>query len=479
MLKSIYNYLYPYTKKVKPEDNISQDDNMTVTYIRCLFHDFRGPLNNISLGIDIIKETMDETSENYEVINNIRDSCLFLKNALDGFLNIKNVANNNDEFINITYEPFNIVGVIKKIQYLILFNMLNKKIEIIYNISNNIYEWVLGDAINLQHVLLNLLSNAIKYSDKPGKIIIDVKSKEHNKIQNIVISIIDYNKPIKPEIKKKLFEKYNTTDSHGTGLGLFISKKIIELHNGKIYHIYNTLSNGEIIGNIFVIEIPLKICYSSEKFRSSKELSIETSKKVNYTPKNSYTHPFPADVDSPPYNHIYHEVMNRRIKSDSTDIQIPKQIITNKKLKCYVVDDSDISRKMIKRVLSLKHDIVVFDIYESFDGVDIISKIHNNINEIDIIFIDNVMPNLSGSLSTKILRGLGYKNIIIGVTGNGLNEDINEFYDNGADHIFVKPFSKDKIDMICDFVRYNDCISIPNKKLKINSNNILYWSDEG
>jgi len=463
-----------------------------------LFHDFRGPLNNISLGIDIIKETTDESDDNYEIINNIRDSCTFLKTALDGFLNIKNVANNSDEFIDIIYQPFNIVGVIKKVQYLILFNMLNKQIEIIYNISNDIYEWVLGDAMHLQHVLLNLMSNAIKFSDKPGKIIIDVKSKEHNKIQNIVISIIDNNKPIEPDIKKKLFEKYNTTDSHGTGLGLFMSKKIIELHKGNIYHVYNSLPNGVIIGNIFVIEISLKICYSSDKIKSSKELELlplehfttpsavqnfENNKNGNFvnfkgylTTNISHVTPFPLEVDLMPkrLSRSSQVVVSERVNNDFVDVQSPKM---KKLLKCYIVDDSEISRKMVRRLLSLKSN--VFDIYESNDGLEIILKIHNNINDIDIIFIDNVMPNLSGSLSAKILRGLGYKNIIIGITGNGLNEDIKDFYDNGADHIFVKPFSKDKIDMIYDFVTYNNCISVPNKKLKINSDNNLYWSGGG
>jgi DNA-binding response OmpR family regulator len=67
------------------------------------------------------------------------------------------------------------------------------------------------------------------------------------------------------------------------------------------------------------------------------------------------------------------------------------------------------------------------------------------------------MPNLTGEFLTKILRCIGYQGLIIGITGNGLEEDVKQFLDNGADYIFIKPFTKRKLDKLLDFTK-NKCI---------------------
>ena len=65
--------------------------------------------------------------------------------------------------IEIKYEPFNIVGLIKKVQHILIFNSIQKNIEVKYT-TKKIKEWIIGDSKNIQHVIMNLLSNAIKFS---------------------------------------------------------------------------------------------------------------------------------------------------------------------------------------------------------------------------------------------------------------------------------------------------------------------------
>ena len=60
---------------------------------------------------------------------------------------------------------------------------------------------------------------------------------------------------------------------------------------------------------------------------------------------------------------------------------------------------------------------------------------------ISMCFVDNVMPHISGELLSKILRGIGYNGLIVGITGNGVEQDKQSFIDNGADYVFVKPFT--------------------------------------
>ena len=144
-----------------------------------------------------------------------------------------------------------------------------------------------------------------------------------------------------------------------------------------------------------------------------------------------------------------------------------QKVSISSKIKIALVDDSDISRKLLNRLLG-SHSFIKENkckIYESVDGLDAISMLHNKINKFSIIFMDNIMPSISGVLASKILRGFGYKNLIFGITGNGLTEDVNEFIVNGADYVFVKPFKKENLDMVFVFVATYGFSVLPGKKI--------------
>ena len=105
-------------------------------------------------------------------------------------------------------------------------------------------------------VLSNLLNNAIKYT-KNGTVIINTSiangsNNNPNNDKEAVVTIMDTGYGMTPEIMQKLFSKFVTTSSHGTGLGLFISKGIIEAHGGRIWAENN--SNG--VGSSFSFSLP-------------------------------------------------------------------------------------------------------------------------------------------------------------------------------------------------------------------------------
>jgi CheY-like chemotaxis protein len=119
-----------------------------------------------------------------------------------------------------------------------------------------------------------------------------------------------------------------------------------------------------------------------------------------------------------------------------------------------IVDDSDLSRKLLSKLLK-NHTYfskTQYKLYEAVDGLDAVSTLHGRLDHISIIFMDNIMPTVTGVLASKIIRGLGYKRLIFGITGNGLKEDIHEFIENGADYVFIKPFKKEKLDMIFELI---------------------------
>lgn len=124
-------------------------------------------------------------------------------------------------------------------------------------------------------------------------------------------------------------------------------------------------------------------------------------------------------------------------------------------LKVLIVDDAAMIRKLMTKLLSSKGSIC--DTAE--DGlfaVDIMKKYYNetsllncNDKNYDIIFMDFMMPNMDGPQATREIRALGYKGLIIGVTGNMMPTDVDYFMNSGADTILPKPLS---IQMLQDYL---------------------------
>ena len=107
-----------------------------------------------------------------------------------------------------------------------------------------------------------------------------------------------------------------------------------------------------------------------------------------------------------------------------------------------VVDDSSLNRKMLKRVFNSSG--YTYD--EAVDGVNAVEKVKSRMTgesgrrEYDAILMDFVMPNMDGPTATEIIRALGYRGIIFGVTGKSQENDIAYFTSKGADGVLTKPF---------------------------------------
>ncbi len=108
--------------------------------------------------------------------------------------------------------------------------LTNKKIQLEFTPSQKESIFVNADKVRIFEVISNLLSNAIRFTKNEGSIRINVEKKESEALVNIK----DTGSGIQPEIMPNLFSKFVTNSPRGTGVGLFISKSIIESHGGKI-----------------------------------------------------------------------------------------------------------------------------------------------------------------------------------------------------------------------------------------------------
>jgi two-component system, OmpR family, sensor histidine kinase VicK len=128
-------------------------------------------------------------------------------------------------------------------------NNKQRKIKLLYSNTDDII--VEADKGRLIQVVSNLFSNAVKFTNEGGEIYVTIKKDDTD--QQIVVSVTDNGQGIDPEIFPRLFTKFTSKSVVGTGLGLFVSKKIIEAHGGRIWAKNN--SDGK--GSTFSFTLPI------------------------------------------------------------------------------------------------------------------------------------------------------------------------------------------------------------------------------
>jgi CheY-like chemotaxis protein len=242
-----------------------------------------------------------------------------------------------------------------------------------------------------------------------------------------ILEIKDFGAGISKENMDMLFQEGVEYDvnrlqsGHGSGLGLWISKRIIELHHGTI----RATSQGNGQGSTFTIELPLVL----KQFQKDKSNCSQKQKR-----NENIVLPSPQEFEI--------VCMGESLGSPKINIDMPPIDEENKlSYSCLVVDDALSSRKILSRILSkLGHECS-----EAYDGLNCLEVFRSSENPFDVILMDFEMPNMKGPEATRELRSMGYRGVIIGVTGNVLLEDQEYFRHSGADDVVLKPV---KIDIL-------------------------------
>jgi CheY-like chemotaxis protein len=199
----------------------------------------------------------------------------------------------------------------------------------------------------------------------------------------------------------------------GSGMGLWLSKQIVELHGGTVAVTSEGLGKGCCFElRLSVIAPSPSFCSSAMPGHSSAQLQSFHRHAISRSTHPFAVHPFPLTSSMP----------------------APSR-------QCLVVDDSKLNRKVMVRLLGL------FDCpaLEAGDGMQCVTMVRESVDRFGMVFIDNEMPLLSGPEAVAQLRAMGYRGSIVGVTGNAQSEELKLFSDCGADEVLLKPVTLDML----------------------------------
>jgi signal transduction histidine kinase len=228
---------------------------MQKEFINIAAHELRTPIQPI-LGLSDILHSKIKDSEQLELLDAVIRNAKRLQRVTEDILDVTKIESRS---LKINKERFNLNDLISSLveDYR---NQIEKEcdsIKILYESKNDFF--VDADRGRLTQVISNLLSNAIKFTKKEGTInlnVVEVKQdnyQQEEEEKEVIVSIKDTGIGIDPQILRRLFTKFATkSQTGGTGLGLFISKNIIEAHGGKVWA--NNNSDGK--GATFAFSLP-------------------------------------------------------------------------------------------------------------------------------------------------------------------------------------------------------------------------------
>jgi signal transduction histidine kinase len=240
-------------------EQLNLHDKMQKEFINIAAHELRTPIQPLLSLTQIIRSKIKD-AEQGELLDNVIKNAKRLHRLAEDILDITRIESQS---LDLKKERFNLNDLILNgVQD--YKNQLEKdhdnNITLLYEFKNDDIFFVEADRYRLTQVISNLLNNAIKFIKEGGEgggtISITLEKKKEDNQQEVLISIKDSGVGIHSDIIPRLFSKFATKSEKGTGLGLFISKNIVEAHGGRIWAENN--SDGK-VGATFYISLPLAV----------------------------------------------------------------------------------------------------------------------------------------------------------------------------------------------------------------------------
>lgn len=369
-------------------------------------HDIRTPMNAI-IGFTNIALHQNTVSDIHDSLEKVQQSSNHLLSLLNDVLDFTRIESGK---VTISPEPVDITQLTDNVQAIMNGLLYNRDLKFEVHRESPKNQYVLANVARIREILVNLLGNAVKFTKDGRKITLDISSYPGADEKHIITRYVvrDNGIGMSEEFQKKLFEPFSQEDDtnartqyKGTGLGMAITKKYVDMMGGSI-----AVESKKGVGSTFTVEIPMELT----------EQVIQSEQK-------------------------------QHLHRDLTGIHV------------LMAEDNDLNAELATVVL----EDAGMTVTRASDGKEVVNLFKNHPRgTYDLILMDIMMPNMDGHQATKAIRALGIERSdavtipIIALSANAFIDDIQESLDAGMNNHISKPINMEElINTITKYIKHD------------------------
>ena len=363
--------------------NAEEANKAKTVFLSAMSHEIRTPMNAI-IGLDSLalhEPGISDTTRNY--LEKIGTSAQHLLSLINDILDMSRIESGR---MTVRNEEFSFPKLIEQINTIFSGQCKEKDLEYNCHINGHLDEYYIGDMTKLRQVLINILGNAVKFTPEGGKVDLSVeKTADFDKKSAIRFTIKDTGIGMSKDYLPKIFDAFSqedagTTNKYGSsGLGMAITKSIVEMMNGKI-----EVDSEKGVGTTFIVTVTLM---NSDKNDSAGD-----------------------DIEIRPHE-----------------------------MNVLIIDDDPIACDHAKLVLE-KAGIAAETVMSGKDALEKVKLRHARREPYNLIIVDWQMPEMNGvEVTRKIREIIGNETAIIILTAYNWDDVIDEAIAAGVDSFIAKP----------------------------------------